>query len=441
MIWNPQAEALPREEMAALQLARLRETVSRVLASASPIRGRLHEYGIRSADEIASLADLARLPFTVKRDLRDHYPFGLFAVPRDQVLRIQASSGTRGKPTVAGYTKNDLDVWTEVMARTMVMAGVRPGMVMHNAYGYGLFTGGFGFHQGAERIGCTVIPVSGGMTQRQIMLLQDLGGEVLGATPSYALTIGEAIERAGVDPRSLSLKIGLFGAEPWSETMRAEIERRLGLTAINCYGLSEIVGPGVAAECAEGRNGLHINEDHFLPEIIDPETGEPLPLGQEGELVLTTLTKEAVPMIRYRTGDRSALLPGDCTCGRTTIRMAPVPDRYDDMLIVRGVNLYPSEIERALAGVAGLAPHFQIVVDRPGTMDELTVCCEVHAACDPSEASQLCVRIEYLLREATGLSVRVDLREPNSLPRSEGKAMRVIDNRPKERGATVGNRS
>jgi phenylacetate-CoA ligase len=370
-----------------------------------------------------------RLPFTEKADLRDHYPFGLFAVPREQVIRLHASSGTRGKPTVVGYTAHDLDVWAAVMARCLVAGGARPGMVLHNAYGYGLFTGGLGFHDGGARLGCTVLPISGGLTQRQVLLLQDLGGEVLCCTPSYALNLAHAMRELGVDPRRLSLKLGFFGAEPWTEAMRAAIEQELSLTAINVYGLSEIVGPGVACECIEVRDGAHIQEDHFLAEVIDPATGVPLPPGVEGELVLTTLTKEALPMLRYCTGDLTALDPAPCACGRTTARMARVRGRRDDMLIIRGVNLYPSEVERILLGVGDVAPHYQLVVERPGALDELTVRCEpAHAAVDPAA---LAARVQHALHAETGLTVAVQVLAVGAVPRSEGKAVRVVDRRPR----------
>jgi phenylacetate-CoA ligase len=428
-IWNRAIETLPRERMAALQIERLRAAVDRVLTRVAPLGDRLRAAGIGAGNDVGSLSDLRRLPFTTKTDLREHYPFGLFAVPIEQVVRIHASSGTRGKPTVVGYTRNDLAVWSEVMARCLVLAGVEPGMVVHNAYGYGLFTGGLGFHQGAELLGCVVVPISGGLTQRQAMLLQDLGGQVLCATPSYALTIADGVEGAGIDPRTLKLRIGMFGAEPWTEQLRDEIERRLGLRAVNIYGLSEIVGPGVSAECAEVRDGSHIQEDHFLPEVIDPETGEPLPPGQEGELVFTTLTKEALPLIRYRTGDIASLDVEPCACGRTMARMSRVRGRHDDMLIVRGVNLYPAEVERILLSAGEVAPHYQLVVDRPGTLDELTVLCE--PAHDDLDGEQLRARLEHVLHEQTGLSVSVQVLARNGVPRSEGKAIRVVDRRPR----------
>jgi phenylacetate-CoA ligase len=390
------------------------------------MRERLLAAGVRTAEDISTLDDLQRLPFTAKTDLREHYPFGLFAVPRDQVVRVHASSGTRGKPTVVGYTRDDLGVWSEVMARTLCMAGVAPGMVVHNAYGYGLFTGGLGFHMGAELLGCMVIPISGGLSQRQVLVLEDLGGQVLCSTPSYALNIARTLNEQGVALDRLRLQVGLFGAEPWTEQMRDAIERELGLTAVNVYGLSEIVGPGVAGECIEARNGAHVQEDHFLVEVIDPVTGHVLRPGEEGELVFTTLTKQALPMLRYRTGDVSSLEPDACVCGRTTARMARIRGRIDDMLIIRGVNLYPSEVERILLRVPEVAPYYQLVVDRPGAMDELTVTCE---AASTSEA--LSAHIHHALREATGLSMVVKVLAPGSVPRSEGKAVRVIDNRPR----------
>jgi phenylacetate-CoA ligase len=426
-IWNPEAETLPRERMEALQLERLRGCAARVLRAVAPLAARLRAAGIGDARDLGSLADLRRLPFTTKTDLRDHYPFGLLGVPRDQVIRIHASSGTRGKPSVAAYSRNDLAVWSEAMARCMTMAGVRPGMVVHNAYGYGLFTGGLGFHQGAELIGCTVIPISGGFTQRQAMLLRDFGGSVLCATPSYALNIAEELERSSIDARELPLELGLFGAEPWTEQMRGEIERRLDITAINMYGLSEIVGPGVSGECREVRSGSHIHEDHFLPEIIDPETGDALPPGREGELVFTPITKEALPLIRYRTGDIAALDDAPCACGRTTVRMSRIRGRRDDMLIIRGVNLYPSEVERILLGVPDVGPHYQLIVERPGSLDELTLLCE--PARDGLDREQLRARLSHDLHAQTGITFDVRVVDRAQVPRSEGKAVRVVDRR------------
>lgn len=365
--------------------------------------------------------ELRDQPFTVKDDLREAYPLGRIAVPREQLVRIHASSGTGGVATVVGYTRGDLDVWTQVMARALYGAGVRAGTVVHNAYGYGLFTGGLGFHQGAERLGATVVPVSGGLTARQAMLLRDLRAKVLCCTPSYALHIAES----GVS--DLCLEVGMFGAEPWSEEMRAELESRLGLTALNVYGLSEIVGPGVSAECLEGRSGSHVQEDHFLVEVVDPESLEPLPPGSVGELVFTTLTKEALPLVRYRTGDISSLDVSPCVCGRTTARMGPVRGRRDDMLIIRGVNLYPSQVEHVLLGVEGVSPHWQLVVTRPAQLDEITVHCE------PADGSvdrrALADRVRSTLRETIGVGIDVRLLEPGEVPRSEGKAVRVVDRR------------
>jgi phenylacetate-CoA ligase len=425
-IWDP-AEALPREELRALQLERLRATVAHVLENQPPGAARLGEAGIEGPGEIASLDDLPRLPFSHKSDLREHYPWGLLAVPREALVRVHASSGSHGKPTVVGYTRADLETWIELMARCVTMAGVRPGMVVHNANGYGLFTGGLGFHYGAERVGATVIPVSGGFTARQAMLLADLGGQVLISTPSYALVIAQAVRDAGTDPAQLKLELGLFGGEPWTEGMREQIERGLGLSAINNYGLSEMCGPGVATECLAARDGLHVNEDHFLAEVVDPDTGDPLPDGEEGELVFTTLTKEALPMIRYRSGDIGSIITEPCSCGRTTTRLKGLRGRLDDMLIIRGVNLYPSTVEQLLLRAEEVAPHYQLIVERPGNMDELTVECE--PVSDSIDRAQLGERLGSLLREQTGIRIAVTVLEPGALPRSEGKAVRVVDRR------------
>ena len=370
----------------------------------------------------ARVTRLEDLPFTVKDDLREHYPLGLVTVDRSVLRRIHASSGSRGRPTVVAYTQHDLDVWSEVMAYCMTMAGVKPGMVVHNAYGYGLFTGGLGFHQGAERIGALTIPVSGGVTARQALLLRDLGGQVLCSTPSYALHIAQGLRDAGISKDELALEIGMFGAEPWTDAMRAQLEAELGLVALNVYGLSEIVGPGVACECPEARDGLHVMEDHFLVEVVDPESGEPLPDGVDGELVFTTLTKEAMPLLRYRTGDIASLNRQPCVCGRTFARMSAVRGRRDDMLIVRGVNVYPSQFEDALLSVDGVAPHYQLVVERPVDLDEVTVLCE-------GEGDDLAERVRRAIHHQIGVSVRVDVRAPGEIPRSEGKAVRVIDKR------------
>ncbi len=389
---------------------------------------RLAEAGITDAAEISSLEDLARLPFSRKSDLRENYPFGLLAVPRDRVVRVHASSGSHGKPTVVGYTRADLEAWTEVMARCMTMAGVRPGMVVHNANGYGLFTGGLGFHQGGERIDATVVPVSGGFTARQAMLLADLGGQALCATPSYALVIAQAVRDAGLDPEELALEIGLFGGEPWTDEMRVQLDAELGIKAVSFYGLSEMCGPGVAAECLDARAGLHVQEDHFLAEVVDPESGEPLPADEEGELVFTTLAKEAQPLIRYRTGDIGALSNEPCSCGRTMARITALRGRLDDMLIVRGVNLFPSHVEALLLGVEEVGPHYRLIVERPAEMDEVSVECE--PASPEIDRQALTERLEVLLRDHTGIRIPVSVVDPGGVPRSEGKAVRVIDRRP-----------
>ena len=419
-------ETLPRERLRDLQLERLRATVARVLGCQPVGAARLAQAGVAAPEDLHSLAELGGVPFMTKADLRAAYPFGLLAVPRSELVRVHASSGTHGKPTVVAYTRADLDIWTELMARCMTMAGVRPGMTIHNANGYGLFTGGLGFHQGGERLGATVVPVSGGFTARQAMLLADLHAQVLVATPSYALVIAQALRESGIEPAALPLALGLFGGEPWSEPMRAEIERELGLSAVNFYGLSEMCGPGVAAECLAVRDGLHVQEDHFLVEVVDPEHGRPLAPGSEGELVFTTLTKEALPLIRYRTGDVGCLIPEPCACGRTTVRIAGLRGRHDDMLIVRGVNLYPSQVEFALLSVEGAAPHYQLIVERSGPMDELLLECEPLDGADPE---LLRAQIEALLREHTGLRIAVTMLEPGTVPRSEGKAVRVVDRR------------
>jgi phenylacetate-CoA ligase len=424
-IWDP-AETMSRPELEALQLQRLRETVGRVMRADGLQARRLSEAGVSGSDDVSSLSDVSRVPFVTKADLRDQYPFGLLAVPREELARVHASSGTHGKPTVVGYTRGDLDTWTELMARCMTMAGVRPGMLLHNANGYGLFTGGLGFHQGGERIGATVVPVSGGFTARQALLLADLGPQVLVSTPSYALVIAQAVLDGGRDPRSLGLQLGLFGGEPWTEELRAEIERVIGLKAMNFYGLSEMCGPGVAAECLVGRSGLHVQEDHFLVEVIDPSDDAPVPPGSEGELVLTTLTKEALPLIRYRTGDLVSVTLEPCECGRSTIRLMELRGRRDDMLIVRGVNVHPSQVEHVLLSVDGVAPHYRLIVERTGAMDELTLECEPAPGAD---ADELAAHIGRQLREHMGIRFEIAVLEPGSIPRSEGKAVRVIDRR------------
>ena len=424
-VWDA-AETLPRAELADLQLRRLRETVDRVLRADGLGARRLADAGVSGPDDIGSLADVAGIPFMTKADLRDQYPFGLLAVPREELVRLHASSGTHGKPTVVGYTRADLDTWTELMARCMTMAGVRPGMLIHNANGYGLFTGGLGFHQGGERIGATVVPVSGGFTARQALLLSDLGAQVLVSTPSYALVIAQAVLDSGRDPRSLGLALGLFGGEPWTEGLRAEIERVIGLKAMNFYGLSEMCGPGVAAECLVARSGLHVQEDHFLVEVIDPDSGATVAAGGEGELVLTTLTKEALPLIRYRTGDLVSITSDPCECGRTTVRLMELRGRRDDMLIVRGVNVFPSQVEHVLLSVDGVAPHYRLIVERTGAMDELTLECEPAPG---AEADDLAARVGNQLREHMGIRFEIVVSEPGTIPRSEGKAVRVVDRR------------
>ena len=410
-------ETAPRTVLETLQLERLQELLTRLRRTA---RG-------QDLPQITRLAELSELPFTVKDDLRESYPLGMLAVPKHELRRIHASSGTGGVPTVVGYTEHDLDVWSKVMARCMEMAGVRPGMVVHNAYGYGLFTGGMGFHMGAERIGALVVPVSGGVTARQAILLRDLGGQVLCCTPSYALHIAQGLREAGIDKSQLALEVGMFGAEPWTEAMRTQLEAELGLKALNVYGLSEIVGPGVAAECPEARDGLHVQEDHFLVEVVDPKTGRHVPDGTYGELVFTTLTKEALPLLRYRTGDIASVTRDRCACGRSFARMSAVRGRRDDMLIVRGANLYPSQIEHVLLATEGIAPHYQLVVERPAQLDEVTVHCEPSDGDTDPEA--LAARVHEAIRQRIGISVTVELRAPGEVPRSEGKAVRVIDKR------------
>ncbi|HVB46797.1 MAG TPA: phenylacetate--CoA ligase [Burkholderiales bacterium] len=434
--FEPRVETAPREQLAALQLRRLRALLKNAYDNVPMQRRRMDAAGIEPQD-VHTLADLRSLPFCVKDDLRDHYPFGLFARPRERLLRLHASSGTTGKPTVVGYTKNDLDTWAGLMARTMACAGVRPGDVVHNAYGYGLFTGGLGMHYGAERLGATVVPMSGGSTERQVVLIRDFGARVLCSTPSYALNIAEVAERDGVDLRTGRLEVGLFGAEPWSEAMRREIQIRLGVKAMDNYGLSEIMGPGVAVEC-EAQDGLHGWEDHFLFEIIDPDSGRPVPEGQAGELVITTLTKEALPMIRYRTRDVTRLTTQPCACGRTHLRLKRITGRNDDMLIIRGVNVYPSQIEAALVGLPDVAPHYQLVLERRGNLDTLTVELEAAAAVpvgSPDAYRALAERVRYQIKSLIGVTTEVVVKKPGELPRSQGKAVRVRDLRKGPHGA------
>ena len=398
MIFQPELEAMPRVELERLQAERLRE-----------------RFGIERET-------LAEQPFATKAMLRDAYPFGLLRVPRERCVRIHGSSGTSGKPTIVAYTKADIELWADCCARAVAAAGGGPGTVVHVAYGYGLFTGGLGLHYGAERLGCTVVPASGGNTARQVQLLQDLGAEILCCTPSYALSIADEVG----DPGRLRLRAGIFGAEPWTEGLRDEVEAALRLKALDIYGLSEVIGPGVSSECLEAADGAHVNEDHFLVETVDPETGEPVGEGELGELVFTTLTKEALPLLRYRTGDLASLTREPCRCGRTLARMSRVQGRVDDMLVVRGVNVFPSEVERVLLAVPELAPHYRLVLERPDRLDELTVEAEVRAG-DPGE--ELRARVEAELARTLGLTARVLLLGPRSIPRSEGKALRVVDRR------------
>lgn len=430
LIWNLEYESMSRPRLAELQLKRLREVVDRVYARVPYYRQKMEEAGIKPED-IRSLDDLAHLPFTTKEDLRENYPFGLFAVPMEEVVRIHASSGTTGKMTVVGYTRNDIKIWAQVMARTLACAGGTANDRIQVAYGYGLFTGGLGVHYGAELMGATVIPISGGNTKRQIQIMKDFAATILACTPSYALYLAEGAIEEGVDPRELPLRAGIFGAEPWSVNMRREIEEKLGITAIDIYGLSEIIGPGVASECLE-QNGLHVFEDHFLVEVVDPETGKQLPPGERGELVFTTLTKEAFPVIRYRTRDISILYPEPCACGRTMTRMHRILGRTDDMLIIRGVNVFPSQIENALLEIGETEPHYMLVVDRQQQLDELEVWVEVSEELFSDEVRKmehLENRIRQKIESTLGIGVRVKLVEPKTIPRSEGKAKRVVDRR------------
>ncbi|MDD2604410.1 MAG: phenylacetate--CoA ligase [Desulfobacteraceae bacterium] len=431
MIYDVEYETMPREALEAIQLRRLKTTLERVCATVPFYRERMATAGIKPRD-IQRLDDIRHIPFTTKQDLRDNYPFGMFAVPMDTVVRIHASSGTTGQPTVVGYTARDVNTWATLMARALVAGGATANDIIHNAYGYGLFTGGLGVHYGAEKLGASVIPVSGGNTRRQILIMRDFKPTVITATPSYVLHLAEVAEEMGVSFKDLSFKFGIFGAEPWSEKMRQEIERKLNITAVDIYGLSEVIGPGVAIECHEAKKGLHIFEDHFLPEIIDPASGEVLPPGETGELVFTSLTKEAFPVIRYRTRDITSLNPEPCVCGRTHVRMNRVSGRSDDMLIIRGVNVFPSQIESILMETSEVAPHYQLVVDREENLDTLTVRVEVGEGLFSDEVRQLQAlerQISKNIKETLGVSAKVKLVEPHTIQRSEGKAVRVIDNR------------
>lgn len=428
--WNQSRECMPREEMQELQSARLVKTVKRIYYDVPFYREKMQKIGIEPGD-IKGLDDLSKLPFTYKQDLRDTYPYGMFAVPLSEIIRIHASSGTTGRQTVVGYTRRDIETWAEVMARTLTSAGASRESVIQIAYGYGLFTGGLGAHYGAERIGASVIPISGGNTKRQLQIMKDFGTTLLACTPSYAMFMAEEMEEAGIKKSDLKLKAGVFGAEPWSHSMRSEIEKRLGILAIDIYGLSEVMGPGVASECP-CKCGLHVQEDHFIPEIIDPETEQVLPAGSKGELVFTTITKEGLPLLRYRTRDISSLEYSKCDCGRTIVRMDKVTGRTDDMLIIRGVNVFPTQIESVLMELGETAPHYQIVVDRIGSLDVMEIQVEMTQALFSDEVrhiEDLEKKIRKEIEHTLGLSAKVKLVEPKTIARSEGKAKRVIDKR------------
>jgi len=432
MVWNEKYECMPREDIEELQLSRLKAIVRTVYEKVPFYKNSFDKAGVKPGD-IESLSDLAKLPFITKSDLREGYPFKMFAVPMQNIVRIHSSSGTTGKPVVAGYTRKDIDTWAELMARTLVCAGASGNDIIQNSYGYGLFTGGLGIHYGGERIGATVIPASGGNTKRQVMMLQDFGSTVLTATPSYTLYIGEVAAEMGIDIRELPLRVGILGAEPWSDSMRKEIESKLNIDALDIYGLTEVIGPGVSIEC-EGKDGLHIFEDHFIPEIINPDTGEPLPYGETGELVFTTLTKEAFPVIRFRTKDISSLSPEPCECGRTLVRMARVSGRTDDMLIIRGVNVFPSQIESVLMNIEEAEPHYELIVDKRGVLDELDLRVEVSEGLFSDEIGEMEAvqsKIQNEIESVLGISLKVTLVEPKTIQRSEGKAKRVKDLRAK----------
>lgn len=420
-------ETASRDEIMALQLQRLKWSVSHAHANVAHTRAAFAAAGVHP-DDLTSLDDIRRFPFTQKADLRANYPFGLFAVPREQVVRLHASSGTTGKPTVVGYTARDIDTWAGLMARSMRACGTRPGDVVHLAYGYGLFTGGLGFHYGAEKLGCTVVPVSGGMTPRQVTLIEDFAATTIGSTPSYMLSILDEYRAQGRDPRTSPLQVGIFGGEPWTNAMRAEIEQAFDMHALDCYGLSEVIGPGVAIECVETKDGLHLWEDHFLAEIIDPDTGQVLPDGELGELVLTSLTKEALPIIRYRTRDLTRLLPGTA---RSMRRIEKLHGRTDDMIILRGVNVFPSQIEEQLLAQPGLAPHFQIELTREGRLDLMTLWVEAAAPGPEDLRASLARALQKRMKQVLGISVLARVGQPGEVPRSQGKAVRLVDNRPK----------
>jgi phenylacetate-CoA ligase len=419
-------ERLTRDQMLDLQLERMRWSLRHAYDNVPHYRRAFDASGV-TPDDCATLADLARFPFTTKHDLRDNYPFGMFAVPRTEVRRIHASSGTTGRPTVVGYTENDLDTWSNLMARSIRAAGGRPGDIVHVAYGYGLFTGGLGAHYGAERLGCTVVPVSGGMTPRQVQLINDFEPSIIMVTPSYMLALLDEFERQGLDAKASSLRIGIFGAEPWTEAMRTEIEERLDMHAVDIYGLSEVMGPGVAEECVETKDGLHIWEDHFYPEVVDPVTGDVLPDGERGELVFTSLTKQALPIIRYRTRDLTRLLPG--TARPAFRRMEKITGRSDDMIILRGVNVFPTQLEEYVLRTSGLSPHFQLVLTRDGRLDALTVRVEARTDCPPERRESAARDLAREVKGGVGVTVAVEVTDPETLERSMGKLQRVIDRR------------
>ncbi len=430
-IFNMDFETMPREALEAIQLRRLQTTLERVYATVPFYTQSFKEAGVKPSD-IKSLKDLQRIPFTVKKDLRDNYPYGMFAVPMENVVRIHASSGTTGLPTVVGYTRRDIKTWSELMARSLAAGGATSNDIVHNAYGYGLFTGGLGVHYGAERLGASVIPVSGGNTKRQIVIMRDFKPTVLTGTPSYILHLAEVAQEMGISFKDLNFKCGIFGAEPWSEDMRHDLEEKLNLKAMDIYGLSEIMGPGVSIECLEAQKGLHIFEDHFIAEVINPDTGEVLPYGETGELVFTSITKEAFPIIRYRTRDITALNPEPCVCGRTHVRMNKVSGRTDDMLIIRGVNVFPSQIESVIMKTKDLQPHYQLVVDRVENLDTLTVKVEISQEMFSDKIKQLQEmekKISMDIKEYLGVSAKIKLVEPKTIERSQGKAIRVVDNR------------
>ena len=420
------AERLGVDELRDLQLRRLQETLRHAYENVAHYRRAFDDAGVHP-DDCRELADLARFPTTSKADLRENYPFGMFAVPREQVRRVHASSGTTGRPTVVGYTERDIDTWATVMARSIRAAGGRAGDVLHNAYGYGLFTGGLGAHYGAEKLGCTVVPVSGGMTPRQVQLITDFAPRLIMVTPSYMLTVIDEFEAQGLDPRACSLQIGIFGAEPWTEQMRREMEERLDIDAVDIYGLSEVMGPGVAQECVETKDGLHIWEDHFYPEVIDPVTGEVLPDGERGELVFTSLTKEAMPVVRYRTRDLTRLLPGTARPGMR--RMEKVTGRTDDMIILRGVNLFPTQVEEVVLRTPGLSPRFRLVLSTQGRLDALTVEVEARPDCPADRRSPAAAEVARAVKDTVGVSVEVAVVDPDTLPRSVGKLQRLLDQR------------